>query len=185
VVILAAPSWFHYYCDYLAVALALAVAGAAGSTAHRPTAARRVVDWLPVAAVAAVTGLILGLGAAVLHPFRGAAQLTRAVAAQRCVMTDSPIAQIELDALSRGLANGCPNWVDVTGLTYGPDRPQYPGQPRIDNAQWQGDLLRYLRSGNAVILVRHATLSAHARAVIHHGGVLARAGGHIVYRVKA
>ncbi len=169
-VILAAPSWFHYYCDYLAVALALVVGGAAALPGRSTTAARRIVDWLPTVAVATVTALILGLGAAVLRPFHGAAQLTRAAAAERCVMTDSPIAQIELNALSRGLANGCRNWVDVTGLTYGPDRGQYPGQPRVDNARWQRDLLRYLRSGDAVILVRAGTRGHPPRRCAGSGG---------------
>ncbi|MDU0315629.1 hypothetical protein RKE38_18165 [Phycicoccus sp. M110.8] len=182
VVLLAAPSWFPYYCDYLAGSMAVTVAAAAAPRPHLRIATT-VADWMPTVLVSAVTLVVLATGAAALRPLPGAEALARSVAGSRCVMSDAPMALIELDALSRGLAAGCPNWVDVTGRTYGPDRAS---GPRATNARWQTELTQYLRSGDAVTIFRRGGtgVSPSTQAAISRDGVLAHAGGQTVYRIR-
>ena len=188
-VLVSAPSWFSFYTDYLAPAAALTLAAGAYG-AQRAAAGRWRLDravrlaWAPVAVAALETALLVVSGRSnVVAPFPRA-PLARAVADTRCLMSDSAMALIQLNALSRDLAHGCQNWVDVTGRTYGPDKPASPGVPRRANARWQADLRAYLLSGDAVIIVRAAGtgLSAATTAAVRQGGVLASAGGHAVYR---
>ena len=189
-VVLVSPSWFSFYTDYLAVAAALTVGAAAARRPAGRTAVSAGPRWtavrpgsVAVLSAITITTLTLAAGTSAVSPFRGAAVLTRAVRHIRCVMSDSPMSQIELDALTRGLTHGCRNWVDVTGRTYGPD---YASASRVKNTRWQRDLRGYLRSGGAVIIVRASGtgLDRATRAAIRKDGVLVRAGGHVVYRVK-
>ena len=182
-VLLASPSWFPYYADYLAGAAAITVAAAAS----RPPRRRRVltagVCWLPTGAAASVTLAILVTESVTVRPLPAADQLSRSVAGLRCVMSDSPMGLIELNALTRGLAAGCANWIDVTGRTYGPNRSD---KPRSQNLGWQRDLTRYLRSGDAIIILRWRStgISRATYEAISRDGVLARVGGQTVYRVR-
>ena len=112
---------------------------------------------------AAITAIALALGAGAVARFPAAPALARATAHVRCLMSDSPMSLIRLNALSRGLANGCPNWVDVTGRTYGPDRPRH-GESRAHNVRWQHDLTTYLRSGDAA---RHRAAHRHRHRPDH------------------
>ena len=175
-----APSYFTFYDDYAAPALALVTAGAARAIA---TGAPRL-GWAgpgALAAAAALSAATLVQPVAVVEPFPGA-PLARAVRHVRCLMTDSPMALIEVNALSRDLANGCPNWVDVTGRTYGQDNLP---RPRPSNPRWQADLLRYLLSGQAILVIRSGTgLSAATWRAIRRHPVLARAGGYTVYLTR-
>jgi hypothetical protein len=100
-------------------------------------------------------------------------------------MSDAPGALIGLRVLSRDLGYGCANWIDVSGRTYGADRAGR-NVPRRANARWQRDLLAYFRSGQAIILVRaHATgVAPGTMRVIRAGGVLARDGGYVIWRVR-
>ena len=106
-------------------------------------------------------------------------------------MSDSPMALIGLNALDRNLANGCPNWIDVTGRTYASDmavRDQDGRRvPRMDNARWQRALREYLLSGDAVIIMRakDAGISPGTWDAIVGGGILATDGMHVVYGVQA
>ena len=183
VVLLVSPSWFAYYADFIAVSAAIVVGAAARPVVRACRYPIPGAGWTVtvVAAALTVSGLVVGrVGVA---PFHGAAVLARGAGTVRCVMTDSPMAQIELDALSRSFADGCPNWVDVTGRTYGADRSS---QPRTRNPRWQRDAAAYLRSGGAVIIIRaHNTgLTAATYRVIHRDGVLSSAGGYTLYRVR-
>jgi alpha-1,2-mannosyltransferase len=189
-VLLVSPSYFDHYNDYVTIAAAVVVAAAA----HRLSQPRRrstdagpgrAAAWLPTVAAAAVTAAIFATDASAVRPLPGAHRLAAAVAHLHCVMSDTPMTLIELDALSRDLAHGCRNWVDVTGRTYGPDRIRAARVSRPDNQLWQRDLLAYLRSGNAIIIGRAAGsgINAHTRQEIARDGVLRRAGGQTVYRV--
>lgn len=185
-VILAAPSWFDFYSDYVAIGMSLVVAAAAARRDGAPGRTRAsVAGWIPTVGAALITALVLVLGSAVVQPFHGNAQLARSVAGVRCVMSDSPMGEIELNALSRGLADGCRNWIDVTGRTYGPDRPPAGNPARTTNLRWQRDLTDYLRSGQAIIIVRATGtgVSKKTFAAIRRDGVLARIDHHSVYRV--
>jgi hypothetical protein len=179
-VLLLAPSWFPYYGDYVAVPAALTIAAAA--VQHARQRAGALAAWLPVVAAGTVTALIIGLATTVAEPFHGAETLSREVAHVRCVMSDSPMALIELNSLSRGLAAGCPDWIDVTGPTYGPDRAN---GLRSQDHRWQHAAAHYLRAGGAVILLRGRAsgFDRHTRREITRNGLLDEAGGHRVYQV--
>jgi alpha-1,2-mannosyltransferase len=186
-VLLTAPSYFLAYSEFLAATLSLVLAAAAHGARRS-----RLVDLaaLSAAAVTVATAAALTAFAVVvrpvrlIQPFPGAA-LARGVAHVRCVMSDSPMALIELDVLSRDLAEHCPNWVDVTGRTYDRDAPP-PGHfiGRAHNAKWQSDLRDYLLDGDATIIIRRSTgLDAATRRLIRHLPLLESAHGVRVYRV--
>lgn len=197
-VLVAAPSFFVFYLDYLTPAAALCVA--AGAT-WRPVPGRRRIDRVAARTVASAgfvvvvavlmapaVGLWYGRGSsAARYPSE---QLAPAVRHARCVMSDSPMGLILLDSLSRNLANGCRNWVDVTGRTYAPDmvvrRPGGRRVPRDANRVWQRALRDYLLSGDAVIIRRAGDtgMVPGTWEAIRSGGVLAAADGHVVYRVN-
>jgi hypothetical protein len=152
IVLLFCPSWFGFYADFAAVPMALCVAGAAGAAGVlRRT--QRTLGWLTAAAAGAGTACIAIAGT--FHataPWRGAHRLAAAVKSLHCVMSDEPAGLIALDRLDVNMSHGCPNWVDVTGRTYfGTDRSS---RSRAANPTWQRDLTRYLRSGQAVIILR-------------------------------
>ena len=116
-------------------------------------------------------------------------ELRAAVADVRCVISDSPMALIGLNALSRNLANGCPNWIDVTGRTYASDM-NVRGEDgrrvsRVANLRWQQALRDYLLSGDAVIIMRakDVGIGPSTWEAIVGGGILATDGTHVVYRV--
>jgi hypothetical protein len=190
IVLLAVPSWFDFYADFLAPSAALCVAAAAArAPAHAAwgwtawAERLRRFGWLPATLVAVASLLALAFVQGEETVQFPATQLTAAVANRACVQSDSPTALIELNALSRGLRVGCQNWIDVTGRTYGVDASTDDAR-RIDDPAWQRDLLGYLESGDAVILLRpHNTgVSRATMRALRHPGVLARAGGYVVYR---
>jgi alpha-1,2-mannosyltransferase len=188
VVLMTAPSSFAFYADYLAASGALVLALAVASRNGRSAAWSRVIAGVTAATVGvtgAVTGLRLAAGTFGSVPFPGPA-LARSVTGFRCVQSDSPEALIELDALSRDLAHGCANWVDVTGRTYDVDAPARasPRGSRATNMRWQRDLRSYLFSGDAVIVIRRATgLSSATQRLLRTHVVIRRSGGYVVYRV--
>ena len=141
---LAAPSWFFYYCDYLAVALALVVGGAAAAGGFRRTARRESAAAYPRWPSAATTATTLGAGrvAPLSVRRRGPARACGGARA-RCVMSDSPMAQIELDALSRGLAVRVPELDrrERPHVRTGPGARMLGGSPGRSNARWQRDFL--------------------------------------------
>ena len=196
-VLFAAPSWFFSYLNYLtpAVALCVATGVAAVGVVRRET--RSVPAGLSVVAGATVVVLALVVPATWLWYGRGEAraslptgQLAAAAADVRCVMSDSPMALIGLNALNRGLANDCPNWIDVTGRTYASDMdvrgPDGRRVPRAANPRWQHALRDYLLAGDAVIIMRAGDVGIGPTTwdAIVAGGVLARDGAHVIYRVE-
>ncbi|MBB2893883.1 glycosyltransferase 87 family protein [Flexivirga oryzae] len=176
VVVLAAPSWFEYYSDYLAVGLAVCIGAAA--VAVRPERLAGTPAVALTAAVLVVTCLVTVTGARAIPSYAGAGALTRAVRHERCVMSDNPTVLLRLDALSRGLAAGCPNAIDVTGRRMGPDRP---AALRRAHRTWVDALTTYLDSGDAAVLGRNHDKRLLAARLRRHG-VLAAADGHVVYR---
>lgn len=189
-VLFAAPSWFDFYADYVAPAAALCTAAAAArAPAHAAwrwtgwAERMRRFGWLPGTLVAVLSLLALAFVPGHETTRFPAAQLSAAVSNRACVQSDSPAALIQLNALSRGLRVGCPNWIDVSGRAYRYNAPTTVAQ-RLDNPLWQRDVLSYLESGDAVILLRahHTGLSAATMRAVRRPGVLARAGHFIVYR---
>jgi alpha-1,2-mannosyltransferase len=186
-VLAAAPSWFSFYADFLTPALALVVAVGADvvgtSTPVAVLALRRRGAVRVVRRAGATAGLILlALPLIWLRVGRAFPQgsLAAAASTSSCVMADSPMALIELDALSRSFGARCRNWVDVTGRTYGADSSN---RARTTNARWQRDVRNYLLSGDAFIVIRSGTgLSAATRAELERQPVLARDGQYVIYR---
>lgn len=178
VVLLAAPSWFEYYCDYLAVGLAITV-GAAAVAVRRELFASTPATAM-TAALLAVTGLITVSGTEAVRPYAGATELTRAVRHEKCVMSNNPTVLLRLDALSRGLAAGCPNWIDVSGRLMGPDNASVL---KPQHRTWHGVLLQYLRSGDAIALWKpHGSKTVEILSNrLAKDGVVARAGGHVIH----
>lgn len=186
VVLLAAPIYFSYYSDFLAPAASLVIAAAAAGAAGPLARAAQAAAVTSVAVTAAATGgAILGPARIIVSPFPGGA-LARGVRGGHCVMADSPMALIAMDALSRDLANGCRNWVDVSGRTYDVDAPVGRFRSRPHNRRWQVDVERYLLSGDAVILIRPTTgLSGPTRRAVTSLRPLVTSHGITVYRVRA
>ncbi len=169
VVLAASPSFFSFYENYAAASAALVLGGA--TTLRVGAWVARVVI---VAATATGSSYAVVTGTFLPQSQRfPAAALAAGVADARCVMSDSPAALIEVDALSRDLAAGCANWVDVTGRTYDSDRA---AASRSHNARWQADVLRYLHSGDAVILARPGTGIADATRSVLEGDCRLAAG---------
>ena len=182
VVLLAAPSFFTFYAGYVAASASLVLAaGTHRGFGNRTVVPIRAIALVLIAAAAAATINQAVVVRNAVQPFP-AAQLAESVESSRCVMADSPMALIELNALSRGLAHGCPNWIDVTGRTYGVDRAPVS---RARNERWQHDLRRYLLRGDAVILIRAGTGASPATEREITGLTrLRRVGRYTVYRTS-
>jgi hypothetical protein len=193
-VLIAAPSWFVFYTDYLTPAAALCVATAATALAGRRESSL-VARSFAIAGVLVVVFALVGSAKALWYKrpknrsLQVSGQLASAVTPVPCVMSDSPMVLVGLNALDRDLANGCPNWVDVTGRTYAPDMsvagPDGRLLSRPANPRWQGALRDYLLSGDAVIVTRanDEGLSPTTWDAIRAGGILARDETHIIYAV--
>lgn len=177
-VLMAAPSWFPYYSDYLGVGLAVIV-GAAAVAVRREHLTRTPAAAL-TAIVLAITCLVTITGAGAIPRYAGALALTRAVRDDRCVMSTNPTVLLRVNALSRGLAAGCPNWIDVSGRLMGPDSPS---RLKAQHRTWSEVLAHYLSSGDALIVWGpHTRTLQRVRSQVATGGVIAQAGGHDVYR---
>jgi alpha-1,2-mannosyltransferase len=159
-VLLAAPVFFVVYAAFIAVPLALVLGTSAAllSARLRATAPRRVHAAVAATAVAGLA--LLGVGTVAAAPlgdsFPGR-RLASFVPTKGCVRSDSPIALIQLDLLSRTLRSGCDVPVDFTGITYDRLARTLPdGTPvlRESNDEWQQYARRYLTSGSSTVLVR-------------------------------
>lgn len=191
-VLLTAPTYFSYYNGFAAGPLAIAFAAAMHSAARALVGNARARLRAGIAVLAA-TAVCVGAWSAVFLPkstvlaFPGH-RLAQAVSGARCVMSDSPIVLIELNALTRGLRHDCPNWIDVTGRTYGVDAVYKNGKalPRPRNPKWQRDLTNYLLSGDAAIVFRThgAGIGRKILDRLAQFPVLARAGGFTVYQTR-
>lgn len=190
--LLRAPSWFPFYADYLAPTAALCLAAAVGPSGSRE---RRWVRSLAVAVpglcavIVASSTLTYLLGGKVGAVWPAPATSLAADAAQvRCVMSNSPMGLILINSLSRDLRDGCPNWVDVTGRSYGiGPAPSSRGTAHLNWDQWQPLLREYLFSGQAVVLVTNSgsTLDSQTRTELARSGILARSGGDVIYRTPS
>jgi hypothetical protein len=185
-VLFAAPAYFSSYSDYVMPAACLCAAAAASTAPGARRARRRTrlgCAWLLVAAAALIAVRVeLITPPTVLAPSPDR-YLQRAAASFRCVQSDSPQPLIALNVLSADLAHGCPQWVDVSGRTYDADRPA-TSLPRRRNRRWQRDLLRYLRAGQAYVVVdvRREGLSPRTLALLRTARPVAR-GDQLVLRV--
>ena len=187
--LLLAPSYFPDYAAFVAPAAALTFALAAQRVAVWLAQRGRALQIAGVAVLAA--GVVIAavrlvpLSVGSRNPFPGPAP-SEASEQQRCLVSDTPIALIEMNVLSRDLSNDCMVHVDVTGYTYegeiGLGANDLP-LARAKNAAWQKQILGYLRSGNAVILARGKStgLSSASKQEITRWPVLTRIDGYTVF----
>jgi alpha-1,2-mannosyltransferase len=191
--LLLAPSYFPAYAAFVvpAAALTLAVASARVSVwlAQRGTVLRIAGVGALSAAVVAAGATLVPIKIGAVRPFPGP-QLDAAAGQQRCVLSDTPIALIEMNVLSRDLRNDCIVRVDVTGYTYEGELALGPNDQllaRPKNAAWQKQVLGYLTSGNAVILARGSGtgLSRATKRAIARWPVLSKIDGYTLFARKA
>lgn len=150
------PSFFTFYADFITVALALMVAMAVAPAPQRVVTTTRL--WQRVGALSLAVELAMAISLVWLQPRNlvepfPSNQLRAAGERFRCVISDSPLALIDMNVLSPEFHRGCADIVDIVGLHMDLLR----GHPRADPAvtrQWNADMLAYLRSGDAVVLVR-------------------------------
>ncbi|MFD1720579.1 hypothetical protein [Amnibacterium endophyticum] len=181
-VLIASPSWFEHYGSLTAPPLALCAG----------VGAQRLLGLVPArygarAALVALVGAAVVIGGTHIDARSRSgvavpAAFVRAVQADDvCITTDDPSVLIVTDSLSRDLSMPrCPVWPDVTGWTYDPatlpagDTVQ---PPRREDPAWQQLVLRFLRAGDATILVRRDTgLDRTSLAALHAAPPLARDG---------
>jgi alpha-1,2-mannosyltransferase len=189
VLLLAAPSYFPSYSEFLVPAGALMSAVAAARVAAWPVAQGRVFRAAGVAALSAVVAIV-AVGVTGLritsHPIFPGPQLSAAARSQRCLLSDTPIALIEMNVLSRDLRDKCNVHVDVTGYTYEGELALGPTDKPIarpNNTAWQKKILGYLQSGSAFVLARgrDTGLSPASKAELSEWRVLARIDGYTVF----
>lgn len=199
-VLLAAPSWYPHYADFLAPWLALtasaAVVGATAATRGPAGLVRRLAAARTLAVVVTAAVCVAAVTVVFEVPNRASfgyptARFAAASKQARCVMSDAPMPLILMDVLSRDLENGCQNWVDVTGRTYGgadaaPQLASGRYLPRADDPRWQRDLTAYLFSGDVITLVRPANtgIGPVLRKRLTEQRVLARSGTAVLYATK-
>lgn len=182
-VLLAAPIYFPYYGDFVGVSLALVVAAASGPTGRQLV----TVPWWGMFPVGAVVSLGVLLTAPeppnVVEPWDREA-LTVATRRIPCIVADTPKVLIDLDALDRSFASGCRNWVDFQGVGHGGLGQDMTILGRTASPQWRRAVVRYLRSGDAIVIsdpnVRTLLGPARLRALTD-GPVIAESGGLVVH----
>jgi hypothetical protein len=186
VVLMLSPSFFPFYLDFLAPALAIVVAGAAHGVRHRARdrLATGAVGALVAAAACVTTIGLLLRPVGFIEPFP-TDELADTLPHVRCVMAISPMALVELDALSSDLRHHCPQWVDATGRTYAMDALHGPHYVlRRYNGKWQTDVRRYLTSGGAFVLVGDSgSLDARTLDQVRENRLLTRDGPVSLYEV--
>ena len=153
-VLLASPSYFLHYAEFVAAPVALVVAYAFQQIADWAGTKHRSVRLVAGSLIAAPLAVLV-IGASSITYGRQVAWVNQDTVADipGCVYADDPSGLIAFNVLSSDLRRGCRVWVDMTGLTYEPAvrRPV----PRLSNPVWQRDLVGYLSSGSAAIILRH------------------------------
>lgn len=112
-----------------------------------------------------------------------------AVAAVRipgCITADDPTYLIAMNVLSRDYRNGCPVWIDPTGIAI--DRAGWGARKPYasrSNPLWQESVMAYLLSGDATMVERGATnLNRASSTKISKLPVIVSKGGFALRRVR-
>jgi hypothetical protein len=189
-VLLAAPSSYMYYDDYLAPVACIAFAVGIAELTRRGVTSR--VRQGSVLVLTAAAGCLVAAAAIVqvdvIVPYP-ASRLARGVQHAHCVVSNVPMTLIMLDVLSRDLSRGCPNAVDLEGRRYGADRPVHGSDYLAPNSRWERDLDRYLLSGDALALYPENKaallgLSPKLRTALARAPILAADGGYVIYDTR-
>jgi alpha-1,2-mannosyltransferase len=192
VLLLEAPSYFTHYASLTAPPLALVVGvGIAGiGRLFRDRAVRSALYSGVVVAIAFGTAMFLGTTSYGLPrdaraPVAGL--ITAAAPVKGCITSDDPTILALMNRITPDLERGCELWPDTTGYTYDHDYLAINGRPatRANNPAWQRDILRYLTTGDATLIVRHETgLSTRSKAVIAGGGALYKHGWFVLHAIS-
>ncbi len=145
------PTWYSYYPDYLAVPLAAGVAGGIDFILTRSRLRSLALPLTAVIVMAAfgVTLTRLDTGSFV-RTIPNETAVSAVLAASPCVVSDSPMLLISVDALGRSFDPGCHNWVDTYGLA------GYTNQlgSRLVDASVRPGLVNYLTSAPTAVITR-------------------------------
>jgi hypothetical protein len=186
-VLFAAPVYLLSYADFAMPAACLCAAAAMQALAQTrsPVLSGSVRGLAATLVAGSALAAVLATSVNVRRPSEPSPDryLQTAAAAYRCVQSDSPEPLIALNVLSSDLQHGCPQWVDVSGRTYGVDRSP-TNQSRRKNRRWQRDLVHYLRAGQAYVLVdvKREGLSRRTLALLRRGPLIAR-GDRLALRI--
>ena len=181
------PSYYPWYGDFVAPAGALVVAGGIDRLAEASRVGSRVARVLVAVVPAAVAAVfvvgLVGLNVGVVT-FPGT-QLRSATAHRRCVTSDRPMALIRMNVLSSDLRRGCRVFVDLLGFSYHTDRG-HSGTPaaEVANTAYQRELVSYLQSAQAFVLVRSGPaggMSPATRLIFSDNPLLLRVGTIVVF----
>jgi hypothetical protein len=181
------PTWFPFYADYVTVALSLVVGAACvrRQAGDQPAMTRDASPWV-AAAIAAILAGVMGwtVPEKILVTEVPGERLAAAAKGYRCVMTDSPMALIDMNRLTTQLRRGCPDRIDVTGLIFELDHRIHHRD--VVYRLWNENMIGYLRAGDAMLFFRPpralALVPATARAV-QRDGAIAQIGRFTLYRV--
>jgi alpha-1,2-mannosyltransferase len=181
-----APVWFLHYAGAIAAPLVLVLGGGLAIALMKVGTVR--ISWLPPA-LATLAVIAVMLSALPLTQLRlGRTFPARAAAAAvadlpGCVVTDFPMALIQMNLLRRNLARGCRYEVDLSGASYHLEAGADEEQPRARNHVWQAYALDYLRSGDASIIVRFSSgvgFSQKTARIVRSWPKIGRAGPYAI-----
>jgi len=183
-VILASPSWFTFYTDYTAVALALVVTTAIDVPVRTRLRLGSRVPWFATVALAGLgVATVITTGSAVVAPVRDLGHLTAVAANQRCVMARTPAMLILTDSLDRSFQPRCRDWVDAMGLALdSTSMPSFRGLPR--RKPWDATYRHYLLSGQALIVFKDDPLPTGVTRELTSNRILARDNAMTIYNTR-
>jgi len=173
VVLLASPSYFRHYAEFVAAPAVLVIAIAAGRLTSMVTLHRRTAG----VAIGVVTALVIGGAAAsfaIPEKVQRIAPAVTAAAPAGCLKSDDPGVLIQMNRLSQGFRDNCHLGVDVWGKQ----------QDALSHMAWQQYLVDYLRSGDAFVLARPNldNLTPQTIVLLNSYPPLAEGGGLVLRR---
>jgi alpha-1,2-mannosyltransferase len=100
-----------------------------------------------------------------------------------CVVSDFPMALVQMNLLRRNLARGCRYEVDLSGASYHLEAGTDKEKPRYRNRAWQAYALEYLQTGEASIIVHFSSgvgFSRRTARVVRSWPKIGRAGPYAI-----
>ena len=175
------PMWFLHYAGFIAAPFVLMLGGGLAVALRKVGKLR---SWLPsvVAALAAIAVLLNALPITQLRlgrPFPGREAAAIVADMPGCVVTDLPMALIQMNLLRRNLDRGCRLEVDLSGASYHLDAGDDKENARDRNRVWQAYAMDYLRTGDVAVIARFSSgvgFSHRTAKVVRGWPELGRAG---------
>ena len=150
--LLVAHMFYEYYGDYLAVTVALVVSFALSAGPVRLPFTRLAAGAFALGAILTYPLWLLA-GSPSSHDNLDRPALVAATSHVGCIVAETPITLIKLDALNRSFEKGCRNVVDFQGISQGggPD-PRATASRLQSTPAYRRFVADYLSSGDAVAL---------------------------------